>query len=118
MAWRLTCAYSRIVGAALGVIMAIIIVHHMAIIRTQYRAPQLIGVMAPMPEDPATCWCGNNAIVVMSHALIPSPAPAAMYTQVSAHSTNSPTTVTAPSRLSRRSSGGTARLRRERHRDC
>jgi hypothetical protein len=34
--WRLTLAYSRIMGAALGTIMAIIITHHMTIMIHQY----------------------------------------------------------------------------------
>ena len=71
------------VGAALGVIMAIIMIHHIAIISAQVANPHPVcpgsgapGSMPGMPDIKSwACRCGNSESVVMSHALIPSPAP-------------------------------------------
>jgi hypothetical protein len=80
------------VGAALGVIMAIIMIHHMESMSTHVAALHggmaLCGATAPMPGmagrscaigipgvGPAAWRWGNSEALVISHALMPSPAP-------------------------------------------
>lgn len=66
--------------------MAIIMIHHMAIISAQVANPHAIhiGAVGPMSMPgmlgitSRVCWCGNSASVVISHALMPSPAPVTM----------------------------------------
>jgi hypothetical protein len=62
--------------------MATIMIHHMAIISVQIGGPQIRGsapmaiALMSMPGMSAVCWCGKSASLDISHAFMPSPAPA------------------------------------------
>src|SRR5207342_3403792 len=95
--WRCTRAYSRIVCVALGVIIAIIIVHHIASISAQVAGGQGSGVSV-IPGMPVIAGMDDIG------ACIAMPAPANSQAQASATSATSPAMVIARSWRSRRSS--------------
>ena len=104
-AWRCTRAYSRIVGAALGVIIAIIIVHHIASINAHCAGDHATGTagtagMAGMSAiDAIGAIDGIGAIVaiIAVEACVAIPAPASSHDQASATRATSAATVIARS---------------------
>src|SRR5690348_4741391 len=98
--------------------MAIIMVHHMATINAQCpgfhaiatESVRMAGIADMAGIGFAFGGYGNSASLVMSHALMPSPAPVARYAHVSAQSANKPAMVMTPSRPSTRSKDDTADL--------